>query len=108
MSLICFNSKDTSQHQIVPKHSHFSTLLYLLLLPTTLSSFATLDYLSFFLLSFLPLYPSRPVSLSCSLLVSIVLKGDISAFSAVPGILTHSSLAFQQPVCYLGLYCQII
>ncbi len=43
--------------------------------------------------------------------MSIVLKGDISAFSAVPGILTHSSLAFRQPLLpgfvlpdYLGLH----
>lgn len=105
MSLICFNSKGGDSLHI-PTSRHLCTF------SCSLQPFLALLHLIICLfLLFFPLCPSLHVSLSCSLLVSIVLKGDISAFSAVPGILTHSSLAFQQPLLpgfvlpdYLGLH----
>lgn len=51
--------------------------------------------------------PRTPPLFTRSPLAGIVLKGEISAFSAVPGTGTQSSPAVQLPLCYLGLYSQI-
>lgn len=108
--LICFNSKDTAHTNSksslnMPTSLHLSTFQ---LLPATLSSFVPLDCLSSLSPSFPHfVYLSSGLSVSRSLLASIVLKGEISAFTAMPEIRAQSFLAFQQLLRYLRWYSQI-